>query len=176
MPLWRDEIRSFPPPNPKTLSACVLLDRHSVVHLIDAQDLGVAAVTAKLVVLAHDERLDRLGWADFGAQPAEAAARQVEVEVVEHFDLQARLAVTAEGDQIVGARFRALIADDAGLRAGGGLGLQPQHTAKPRRRRPPLGRILERERRLWGVLQCDPETLEEVDQENRLEESDNGLH
>ena len=65
----------------------ILLDGNAVVHLVDAEDLRVAAVAAELVVLAHDERLDRLGRADFRAQAAEAAARQVEVEVVEDLDL-----------------------------------------------------------------------------------------
>src|SRR6478672_8877404 len=65
----------------------VVLDGDAVIHLIDAQDLRVAAVAAQLVVFAHDQGLDRLGRADLGAQSAEAAARQIEVEVVEHLDL-----------------------------------------------------------------------------------------
>ena len=148
----------------------------AVVHLVDAEDLRFAAVAAELVVLAHDERLDRLGRADFRAQAAEAAARQVEVEVIEDLDLLPRLAVAAERDQIVRARLRALVADDAGLGAGGRLGLQPQHAAEARRRRTPLGRILERERRLRRVLQRDPQPLEQVDEEDRFEERDDGLH
>src|ERR1700730_5717298 len=35
-------------------STRVLLDRHPVVHLVHAQNLGFAAVAAELVVLAHD--------------------------------------------------------------------------------------------------------------------------
>src|SRR5205085_8578252 len=116
---------------------------------------------------------DRLGRADFRAQPAEAAARQVEVEVVEHLDLLSGLAMAAERDQIVGTRLRALIADDAGLGARAGLGLQPEHAAKARRGRPPLGRILERERGLRRVLQRDPEALQQVDEKDRLEEFEN---
>ena len=38
------------------------------------EDLGIAAVGAEFVVFAHDERLDRLGGTDLGAEPAEAAA------------------------------------------------------------------------------------------------------
>src|SRR3954468_21238763 len=68
----------------KNVSARVLLDFDPVVHLIDAEDLGVAAVAPQLVVLAHDQRLDWLGRTHLGAQPAEAAARQVEIEVIEH--------------------------------------------------------------------------------------------
>src|SRR5262245_45526 len=49
-------------------SARVRLDRDAVVHLVDAQNLGVAAVAAELVVLAHDQRLDRLGGADLRAK------------------------------------------------------------------------------------------------------------
>src|ERR1700733_12058709 len=56
-------------------SAGVLLDRHAVVHLVHAHDLRLTAVTAELVVLAHDQRLDRFGRTDLGAQPAKAAAR-----------------------------------------------------------------------------------------------------
>src|SRR5690348_18272684 len=125
----------------------VLFDRNSVVHLIDAEDLRLPAVASELVVLAHDEGLDRLGRTDFGAEAAEAAARQVEVEIIEDLDLRAWLAVPAERDQVVGARLGALVADDAGLRAGARLGLEAQHAAEARRRRPPLGRILEGERR-----------------------------
>src|SRR4029077_3721568 len=88
-------------------------------------------------------------------------------------DLLAGLAMTAEGDQIVGARLRALIADDAGLRAGAGLGLQPEHAAKARRRRPPLRRILERERGLRRVLQRDPQAFQQVDEKDRLQELEN---
>src|SRR5439155_15900046 len=123
------------------------LDRDAVVHLVDAKDLSFAAVAAELVIFAHDQRLDRFGRADFRTQSTEAAAGEIEVEVVEHFDLDARLAVPPEGDQIVWTRLRALIAHDAGLRAGRGLGLQPQHTAESRRGRPPFGRVLESERR-----------------------------
>src|SRR4051812_30922074 len=71
----------------KNVSVRVLFDFNPVVYLIDAQDLGVAAVAPQLVVLAHDQRLDRLGGAHLGAQPAEAAARKIEVEVVENLDL-----------------------------------------------------------------------------------------
>ena len=123
-----------------------------------------------LIVLAHHERLDRFGRADLGAEPAEAAARQVEVEVVEHLDLDPRLAMAAERDEVIGARLGALVADDAGLRAADRLDLQTQNAAKARRRRPALRRILERERRLRRVLQRDPEALEQVDEEDRSEE------
>ena len=123
----------------KNVSAGVLLDFDPVVHLVDAQNLRVAAVAAQFVVLAHDEGLDRLGRADFAAQTTEAAARQVEIEVVQNLDLLSRLAVTAERDQIVGARLGALIADDAGLSPGGGLGLQTQDAAEPRRDAVPPG-------------------------------------
>src|SRR5688572_27060036 len=53
--------------------AGVLLDGDAVVHLVNPQDLGVPAVAAELVILAHDEGLDRLGGAHFGTQTAEAA-------------------------------------------------------------------------------------------------------
>src|SRR5256885_10835499 len=97
----------------KSISAGVLLDRDAVVHLVDAHDLGVAAVAAELVVLAHDQRLDRLGRADLRAQAAEAAAGQVEIKVVEDLDLLARFAMPSECDQVVGTCLRALVADDA---------------------------------------------------------------
>src|SRR4029453_3679662 len=90
-------------------SACVLFDRHAVVHLINPKNLRLAAVTPELVILAHDERLHRFGWTDLRAQPAEAASRQVEVEVVEDFDLLARFTVTTQRDEVVRTRFRALI-------------------------------------------------------------------
>src|SRR5262249_7751466 len=121
-------------------------------------------------------RFDRLGGTDLRAQPAEAAPGQIEVEVVEHLDLGAGLPVAAERDEVVGARLRTLVADDAGLGAGAGLGLQAEHAAEPRRRGTPLGRILEGERRLRRVLQREPEPLEDVDEEDRLEELDDGLH
>ncbi len=54
--------------------AHVPLNLYPVVHLIDPQDPCYAAVACQLVVLAVDERLDRLRWAHFGAQTAEAAA------------------------------------------------------------------------------------------------------
>src|SRR4029079_3855686 len=149
--------------NAKNVSARVLLDRDPVIHLVDAHDLRIAAVGSELVVFAHDERLDRLGRTDLGAQPAEAAARQVEVKVVENFYLQTGLAVAAERNQIVRAGLRALVADDARLGAGGGLGLQTQDAAKTRRGRPALGRILKRERGLRRVLQRDPQPLQQVD-------------
>src|SRR5262249_55923946 len=155
----------------KNVSARVLFDGHAVVHLVDAKDLRIPAIAAEFVILAHDQRLDWLGGTDFGAQPAEAAPRQVEIEVVEHFDLLARLAVTAERNEVVGARFRALIAHDAGLGAGAGLGLEPEHAAEARCGRPPLGRVLERERRLRRVLEGDPQTLQQVDEKNRFQEA-----
>ena len=65
-------------------------------------------------------------------------------------------AVAAERDQVVRTGLRALIADDAGLGAGAGLGLQPQHAAEARRGRTPFSRILKREGRLRRVLQRDP--------------------
>src|ERR1051326_2484101 len=153
----------------KSISVGVLLDGHPVIHLIDAQDLRVPAVAAELVVLAHDQRLDRLGRANLRAQAAEAAARQVEIEVIEHFDLGAGLAMAPKRNQVVRARLRALVADDAGLRAALGLDLQPQHAAEARRGRTALRRVLERKRRLRRVLERDPEALEQVDQEDRLE-------
>src|SRR5262245_23642839 len=84
--------------------------------------------------------------------------------------------MAAEVNQLVRAGLRTLIADDACLRAGARLGLQPEDTAKPWRGRTPLGRILEREGRLRGVLQRDPEPLEQVDEKNRFEEVDESLH
>src|SRR5437773_12524663 len=105
----------------------VLLDRDAVVHLIDPENLRFTAVAAELVVLAHDQGLDRLGGTDLGAEGAEAAAREVEIEVVEHLDLLTRLTVAAQGNKVVGTRLRALIAQDAGLSAGSRLGLQPEH-------------------------------------------------
>src|SRR5947207_11902963 len=96
---------------------CVLLDGDAVVHLIDPHDLSLSAVAAKFVILTHDQRLDWLGRTDFGAQTAETATRQIEIEVVQDLDLLSRLAVAAERNQVVGARLCTLIADDAGLRA-----------------------------------------------------------
>src|ERR1700730_4085411 len=107
--------------NAKNVSARVLLDRHPVVHLVDAHDLRIAAVGSELVVFAHDERFDRLGRANLGAQPAETAARQIEVKVVENFYLQTGLAMAAERNQIVRAGLGTLVADDARLRTGGRL-------------------------------------------------------
>src|SRR5207249_6754167 len=160
----------------KTVLPGVLLDCNAVVHLIDTQNLGFPAIASELVVLAHDQRLDRLGRADFGAQTAEAAAREIEVEVVEHLDLRPRLAVSAERDEIVGTRLGALIADDACLRAGPRFGLEPEHAAEARRCRTPFGRILEGERRLRRVLQRDPQPFDEVDEEDGLEERDDAIH
>src|SRR5512140_3216525 len=74
-------------------SVRIPFDRHAVVHLVEAEDLLCPAVGPELVVLAHDQRLDRLGRAGLRAQPAEAAAREVEVEVVERLQLLARFAV-----------------------------------------------------------------------------------
>src|ERR1051325_4041305 len=51
----------------KSISGRVLLDRPPGIHLIDAQDLRVPAVAAELVVLAHDQPLDRLGRTDLRA-------------------------------------------------------------------------------------------------------------
>src|SRR5262249_51453937 len=147
----------------------VLLDWHAVVHLVDPEDLRIAAVTAKLVVLAHDERLNRLGRADLRAEATETAAGEIEVEVIEHLDLLPGLAVAAERDEIIGTRLRALVADDAGLRPGGRLHLQPQYAAEARRRRPALGGVLEREGRLRRVLQREPQSLQLGDEEDRLE-------
>src|SRR5207249_3965473 len=123
-----------------------------------------------------DQRLDRFGRTDLGAQPAEAAAGQIKVKVIQDLDFLPGLAVSAERDQIVRAGLRALIADDAGLGAGAGLDLKPQDAAKARRRRPALGRILERERRLRRVLQREPQALQQVHEEDRLEEVDDRLH
>src|SRR6185295_12274800 len=107
----------------KNVSVRVLFDGHAVVHLIDPQNLGVAAVGPELVILAHDQRFDRLGRTDLRTESAEAAPREVEVEIVEDFNLLSGLPVAAERDQIVGARLGALVAADAGLGAGAGLGL-----------------------------------------------------
>src|SRR5262245_59855522 len=74
-------------------SASILFDWDPVVHLIDAEDLGFPAIAAEFVILAHDQGLNGLGGTHFRAQPAKAAARQVEVEVVQDLDLLARLAV-----------------------------------------------------------------------------------
>src|SRR5262245_423923 len=71
----------------------ILLDWHPVVHLVDAQDLRLPTVAAKLVILAHDERLDRLGGTHLRAQATEAAPGEVEIEIVENLDLLAGLAV-----------------------------------------------------------------------------------
>jgi hypothetical protein len=38
-------------------SASIVLDRDAVLHLVDPEDLGIAAVAAQFVVLAHDQRL-----------------------------------------------------------------------------------------------------------------------
>src|SRR6185295_10331095 len=140
----------------KNVSVRVLFDSNAVVHFVNPQNLCIPAVAPQLVILAHDERLDRLGGAHFGAQAAKTATRQVEVEVVENLDLLARLPVAAEGDQVVGARLGALVADDAGLGTGGGLDLQAQDSPEPWRRRPALRRVLKGERRLWRVLQGEP--------------------
>src|SRR6266705_1686017 len=120
----------------KNVSVGVLLDLNPVVHLVDAQNLLVPAVAAQLVILAHDQRLDRLCWTDLRAQPAETAPGQVEIEVVEDLDLQTRFAVPAERDQVVGTRLGTLVAHDAGLRAGTGLDLQAEDAAEPGRCRP----------------------------------------
>src|SRR5258707_666288 len=64
----------------------------------------------------------------------------------------------------------------AAPRAAGGLDLEPQHAAEARRGRPPLSRILEGEGRLRRVLHRDPHALQQVDEKNRLEESDDRLH
>src|SRR5256885_1214909 len=157
-------------------STRVLLDRDAVVHLIDAQNLGFAAVATQFVILAHNERLDRLRRTDLGAEAAKAAARQIEVEVIEDFDFLPRLAMAAERNQVVGARLRALVADDARLCAGGRFRLKAQHAAKPRRGRTPFSGILKRKRRLRRVLQGHPQAFEQVDEENRLEEFDDGFH
>src|SRR5262249_23292138 len=146
----------------KNLSVGVLLDGYAVVHLVDAQDLRLSTVATKFVILAHDERLDRLGRVDLGAEPAKPASREVGGEVVQHLDLEARLAMAAERNQIIGAGLRALIADDAGLRAGGRLGLQSQHAAKAGRRGSTLGWILEGERRPRRVFRGDPQSLDQV--------------
>src|SRR5215831_4262675 len=82
----------------------------------------------------------------------------------------------AERNQIVRTCLGALVADDAGLRASARFGLEPEHAAKARRRRTPFGRILERKGRLRRVLQRDPQTLEQVDEENRFEEFNQSLH
>src|SRR5262249_48874866 len=140
---------------------------------VDAQDLRLAAVAAKLVILAHDERLDRPGRTHFRAQPAEAASGQIEIEIVEDLDLLPGLAMPAERDEIVGTHLRALIADDARRGAGLRLDLEPQHAAKARRHRTPLGRVLEREGRLRRVLERQPEALQQIDEKDRAEELSN---
>src|SRR5262245_46003143 len=143
-----------------------MLDRDAVIHLVDAEDLAVAVVRAELVVLAHDERLHRPRRADLGAEPAEAAAREVEVEVVEDLDLLSGLAVAAERDQVVGTGLRALIADDAGRGAGFGLDLKAEQAAEARRDRTALRRVLKGEGGLRRVARRDQQPLDEVDEED----------
>jgi hypothetical protein len=46
----------------------------AVIHLVDAEDLRLAALGAEFVVFAHDQRLDRLGGANLGTEPAKTAA------------------------------------------------------------------------------------------------------
>src|SRR5512147_3095649 len=99
-------------------SAVVLLNRQAVVHLVHSQDLRLAAVAAELVVLAHDQRLHRLGGAHLRTEPAEAAPREVEIEVVQRLQLLSRFAMPPERDQVVGTRLGALVAHDAGLGPG----------------------------------------------------------
>src|SRR5262245_44831353 len=84
--------------------------------------------------------------------------------------------MAAKGDEIVRAGLRALVADDACLCAGAGLGLQPEDTPEPRSRRAPFSRVLERKRRLRRVLQGDPQTFQQVDEEDGLEESNDCAH
>src|SRR6185436_19583261 len=100
-------------------------------------------------------------------------ARQVEVEVVEDLDLLPRLAVSAEGDEIVRTSLGALVADDAGLGAGGRLGLQAEHAAEARRRRPALRRVLKGEGGLRRVLERQPHPFHQIDEEERFEEAQN---
>src|SRR5262249_11781566 len=83
---------------------------------------------------------------------------------------------TAERNEIVRARLRALVADDAGLRAGGRLHLQPQDAAESRCGWPPLRRVLEREGGLRCVLESEPQPFQQVDEADRLEEPDDRLH
>src|SRR5687768_10078338 len=78
--------------------------------------------------------------------------------------------MTAERDQIVRTRLCALVADDTRLRARLGLDLEPQHSAESRRHGTPLRRILECKRRLWRVLQRQPETFNQVDEKNHAEQ------
>src|SRR5579864_1473859 len=75
-----------------------------------------------------------------------------------------------QGDQVVRTRLGALIAHNAGLGAGARLGLEPQDAAEPGRRGTALGGVLERKSRLRGVLQRDPQALEQVDEKERFEE------
>src|SRR6185503_4451114 len=79
----------------KDLSAGVLLDFDPVVHLIDPQNLGIAAVAAQFVIFAHDQGLDGFGRAHLGTQTTEAAPGQVEIEIIENLDLLPGLAVPA---------------------------------------------------------------------------------
>src|SRR5262245_17565382 len=74
----------------ETVSVCVLLDGNAVVHLVDPQDLRLATIAAELVILAHDERFNRLGRANLRTEAAKTAARQVEVEIVENLDFLPR--------------------------------------------------------------------------------------
>ena len=78
--------------------------------------------------------------------------------------------VSAKVDQLVGTHFRALVADDAGLRARFGLDLQPKDTAETRRNRPALLGILEGKGRLWGVLQREQHPLEQINEKQRPEQ------
>jgi hypothetical protein len=156
---------------PELTRARILFDGDAVVHLVDAEDLGLPAIAAKFVILAHDQRLDRLGGTHFRAEAAEAAARQIKVKVVEDFDLLARLAVAAERDEVVGTRLGALIADDTGLGPRAGLGLQTQDTPEARSGRPPLGRILEGESRLEGNQRYPQPFIRSIDEEDGLHQN-----
>src|SRR5262245_23047497 len=154
----------------------ILLDWDAVVHLIYAKNLGFPAVAAKFVILAHDQRLDGLRGADFCTQPAETAPGQIEVEIIQNFDFLPGLAVASEGDQVVGTCLRALVANDAGLGPGPRFGLQPENAPESGSRRSSFRRILKSEGGLRRVLERHPQTLQQVDQKNRLQELEEDSH
>jgi hypothetical protein len=84
--------------------------------------------------------------------------------------------VAAECNQVIRTCLGTLIADDAGLRAGAGLGLQAQNASEAWRRWTPLRRILKGERRLRRVLQRHQQPFQQIDEKQRLDEFDYRLH
>ena len=84
--------------------------------------------------------------------------------------------MSTQSNEIIGTCLGALVAHDACLRTGAGLCLEAQHAAKTRSRGPPFRGVLECEGRLRRVLQRDPKPLQQVDEENRFEETDDRVH